>query len=434
MAAAASSDVITCMPSQLDICSRSRIQNAILGHQILGVKPLNAISQPLCSLEFSHSGASDYYRDLSYVYLKLKVCLKEANGAPLSVDHSVGVVNNLLYSLFQTMEVFLNSKCVARIDNYGYKSYIETILNYSSNAAETHLKTAMWYLDDPDHVNDTTDANLGFTKRKNLLTNSKPVELYGRLKCGLFNQSLLIPGGVDFALKLTFQNPSFFLWSGAAEQHVVLHVMDSTLYLKQVAINPGILIAHSKILAQTNALFPMKKVECKSFTVAPGARSFSLNSVASGRLPSFLCFTMVNNAAFNGNLKQNPFAFVHKSITDLSIFYNNVEFKVDKMDFHSDSQNFSAAYHSLFNTIGTDKNGLSHQLTYDMFAKGGFLICRDFSPDNSGHVSHCSLASSGIVRIGANFANPIDEVITCVVLLEYDCVMEMDASRQIFIS
>jgi len=430
----ASSDVIACMPSELDIFSRSRIQNAILGHQIVGVKTTNAITQPLCTLEFAHSGSSDMYRDLRHVYLKLKICLKAADGQPLLLDNGVGVVNNLLYSLFHTMEVFLNEKCVARVDHFGYKNYIEPLLNYTPAAAETHLTTSMFYLDTPDHVNDATDENAGFTKRKELLLNSKTVELYGRLKCGVFDQNLLIPQGMDLRIKLTFANPSFFMWSGAAAANSVLHVLDSTLYLKQVALNPGVLIAHAKILAQTNALFPMKRVEMKSFTVSPGARSLSLNNVCLGRLPSFLCFTMVDNASFNGSLLQNPYALIHKSITDLSIFYNSDEFKLGPMDFHSESPCFTSAYHSLFNAIGVDRNSLSNFITPEMFHKGSFLVCRDLSADNSGHTNYCSLASNGIVRTEANFAHPIDSAVTCLVYLEYDCVMELDSSRNVFIS
>lgn len=426
---------IPCVPSELDIFSRSRIQNAILGHQVVGLKTVNAVTQPLSTLEYFHSGASDYYRDLSHVYLRLRVCLRGEDGNPLLIDNNVGVANNLLYTLFQTMEVFLNERCVCRLDHFGYKSYIETVLNNPPEAAKTHLRSQFFYLDTPAHCTEATEANEGFTMRKNKLTNSKTVELYGRLSCGLFNQKLLLPQGLDLRLKLTFAPEALYLWSNDPANTARLHIVDSTLYLKQVLINPGVLLAHSKILASgsCHALYPMKKIEMKTFVVGPGARTLSLNSVCQGRLPSFLCFTMVENVNFNGHMQRNPFAFVHKSITNVSIFINAEEHRIGPLQFSLDNPSFTYAYHSLFTAFGNDIKK-THMITPDMYAHGTFLACKDITPDGSGNISHTSLASSGVVRIEATFADEIDVALTCLVLLEYDCVLEVDQSRNVFIS
>jgi len=425
---------VPCVPSELDIFSRSRIQNAILGHQVVGIKTVNAVTQPLSTLEYFHSGASsDYYRDLSHVYLRLRVCLRAEDGNPLLLDNNVGVANNLLYTLFQTMEVFVNERCVWRLDHFGYKSYIETLLNNSPEAANTYLRSHFFYLDTPKHCTKADDNNEGFTMRKNKLTKSKVVELYGRLSCGLFNQKLLLPQGLDLRLKLTFAPEALYLWTNDPGNTAHLHVVDSTLYLKQVLINPGVLLAHAKILAQTHALYPMKKVEMKAFTVAPGARTLSLNSVCQGRLPSFLCFTMVDNVNFNGHMQMNPFAFVHKSINNVSIFVNAEEHRIGPLQFSQDNPSFTYAYHSLFTAFGDDIKK-SHMITPDMFAHGCFFVCKDATPDASGNISHTSLASSGVVRIEASFDQEIDVAVTCLVLLEYDCVLEVDQSRNVYIS
>lgn len=431
---AAAGTAIPCVPSELDIFSRSKIQNAILGHQVIGLKTVNSVTHPLSTLEFFHSGANDYYRDLSHVYLRLKVCLKGEDGNNLIVDNDVGVVNNLLYSLFQTMEVFLNEKCVCRLDHFGYKSYIETLLGYSQEAAQTHLTSSMFSLDTPAHVTAATADNLGFTTRKNLLATSKVCELYGQLKCGLFNQHLLLPQGLDLRIKLTFAPESFYMWSNDPANIARLHVVDSTLYVKQVLINPGVLLAHAKILAQTNALFPMKNIEMKAFTVAPGARNISLNNICQGRLPSFLCFTIIDNANFNGHYEKNPFALVHKSITNVSIFVNSDEHRIGPMEFHSNSPYYTYAYHSLFAALGLDGKTRTHMVTPAMFSHGTFLICKDLTPDGSGNISHTSLASNGVVRLEATFAREIDVAVTCLLLLEYDCVLELDHSRNVYIS
>lgn len=429
----ASSDIIPCVPPALDIFSRTKIQNAILGRSHFAIKPLCAVTQPLSCLEFCHTGNSDQYRDLSQTFLQLKVQLKAEDGAALIVDNGVGVVSNLLYSLFQTFEVFLNERCVCRIDNFGYKCYLETLLNHNKQAADTHLQTGLFFLDTPEHVNSAVENNEGFVARHAALTGSKICELFGPLHCGLFDQPLLIPNGLDLRVKLTFASPDFFLWGGDANARAVLHVVDSTLHLKTVNVNPGVLIAHAKILAQCNALFPYKRKEMRSFTVAPGARSFSLNSVCQGRLPSFLCFAMIENISFNGHQQHNPFAFIHKSITNISIYVNSDEYKIGPIDFHSRNPQHASSYHQLFSTFGLNSS-TSHMITPQMYSHGYFIVPIDISPDGSGHVSHTSLASNGVVRIEATFANPLDSAITCLVMLEFDGILELDSARNVYLS
>jgi hypothetical protein len=54
-------------------------------------------------------------------------------------------------------------------DLYHYRAYLETLLTYGTDAANTHLTNAYWYIDDGDlEPNDPTAAdakNKGFVKR-----------------------------------------------------------------------------------------------------------------------------------------------------------------------------------------------------------------------------------------------------------------------------
>lgn len=429
---ASSGGVVACVPPELDIFSRSRIQNAIKGSHTVALKPISALTQPLSTIEFFSSGSNEYYRDLTCTYLRLAIWLEA--GDLLADPSGIGVVNNLLYSLFQTLEIFLNEKCVYRIDNYGYKCMVENLLNFSANAVLTHLTSALFYLDTPAHVNTAGDANLGYKTRRTHLENGKICELYGRLKCGLFDQPLLLPSGLDLRVRLTFAPSNFFMWNAVEGSNVKLHVQDASLYVKYVQVNPSVLMAHARTLSQSNAVYPYKRVEVKSYTIPPGGRSLSLNQVCSGKLPSFLCFTMVENSAYNGHELKNSFAFVHKSITNLSIFVDAVEHRIGPMDFHSDRPYYTYAYHSLFSTLGMDSKSLTHMITPSMFEHGTFLICKDLSADGSGNVTHTDLAKNGTLRIEAQFAHEIDVALTCLVLLEHDAILEIDHSRNILLS
>ena len=422
------------IPAELNIFSNTKIQNAILGDQIVACKPVNALTLPLSTLEFASSGSNETYRDLSQTFLRLKVCLRAEDGMVPIVDQEVACVNNLLYSLFQTLEVYLGGKLVCREDYYGYKSYVESLLNFSAEAARTHLTSAMFYLDTPGEVLTAGDANEGFRKRKSLLAGGRSCELYGRVRCGLFNQPLLLPQGLDLRVKFTFAPESFYMWGAEGADVLKLHIQDASLYTRNVILSPPLLLSHARILAQTNAVYPMKRVECKAFTVPPGSRNITLNSVSTGRLPSFLCCAMLENSTFNGNRHQNSFAFVHKSVTSVSIFVNSLEHKIGPMDFNSTNSTYAFAYYSLFASTGADSRPTPHMITPEMFSHGTFLVCKDLTPDASGNTGHSNIPNSGEVRIELTFAVAIETAVTCLVLLEYDATLEIDSSRNILIA
>jgi hypothetical protein len=292
----------------------------------------------------------------------------------------------------------------------------------------------MFYLDTPTAITTAGAANSGYTARKGLHAGGKSCQLYGRLRCGFFKQPLLLPPGLDLRVKLTFAPESFYMWSTAEDDNINLRVTDATLYCKNVIVSAPLLMSHSRILAQTHAIFPMKRVETKSFTMAPGTRNISLNNVCTGRLPTFLCLAMINNSAFNGNRQLNSFALVHKSVTNVSIFVNAQEHKIGPLDFHSGEPYFARAYYDLFSSTGADKRSTPHMITPEMFSHGTFLVCKDLSPDSSGNTAYANIPNNGTVRIEIAFANGLTEALTIIVFLEFDSLLEIDASRNLTIS
>lgn len=108
----------------------------------------------------------------------------------------------------------------------------------------------------------------------------------------------------------------------------------------------------------------------KTFTVSPGGRSVSLNSVCTGKLPFFICFTMVRNNDFNGDVLTNPFALVHKSVSNVSMFVNAEELRFGPMDFHSRDAHFAFAYHSIFTSSGIGSKNAGNLITPEFYSHG----------------------------------------------------------------
>lgn len=418
------------VPSQLNCFGPGLQQDSIVGSKYQVLYPVNVLTRPLSFIEFHSPGVADLLRDLSYMYLGLKVCARDAEE---KLDVSCSLVNNMLHSLFIRLEIHANERCIVQIDNYGYYALLYTLFNNSPEAATAQLTTQGFYFDDPKNHEVAGADNTGWAKRKALLAGGKTVELFGPLYSGLTNLRQLVPSGVDLRVRLTLQNEDFYMWSEEGNTDK-LHILEAALYIKQILLNPGVLLAHAKILAENNAVYPLKNVDMRTFTVPSGGRSITLNSICMGKLPSFFACVMVNNKHFNGVLTQNPYSFVHKSLTSATLFVNADRIEFPPVDFHTKNICFQRCYHELFSSFGLDRRGTSNLITPDMFQHGTFILVKDLTPDSSGHVSHTAIPAAGTLRLELQFAKELDTALTILCLLEFDAVMEVTNARNVFIS
>ena len=120
------------------------------------------------------------------------------------------VNNNFLHSLFSQCNIKLNNVPITQSDDlYHYRSYLETILTYGSDAGASHLTNSFWYLDQGDMLPcdpstaDKIAANLGFITRWDKIKHSKDVQLYGRLHSDLCNVPKYLLPGLNLHIKLT---------------------------------------------------------------------------------------------------------------------------------------------------------------------------------------------------------------------------------------
>lgn len=446
------------MKPELDLFVKPPVQTSILATHEIAYKPIASI-QNSTVLEFISLGYGDTYRDLSSVYLKLVLKIKKS-ATEDHTDAKTGVVNNLLHSLFKQCSIYLNNTSISQNDNnYGYRAYFETLLNYGNDAVTTHMESCGWFLDTPGVLDDLTDKkNLGLDRRKEVFGKSNTVEIIGRVHADMFNQGKLLLNNVDLRIAFSFEKPEFYIMEDDKGTSLV-SIEDATLFINHVTLNPGILLAHEAVLNQKNAHYPYKRIEVKSYTVPAKNSSISLDNAVIGSLPNFIMFAMVDNLAYTGKRTLNPFNFQHFNITNfyLTVNGNAVPATPITFFFSKPAVISTRGYNHLFKSSGinwADKGLLyaqskmckiftiiilffiftGNQITKIFFNNGAFMLGFDLTNDNS-YTSGCSnLLNQGSVRIEARFAVELPKTVTCLVYCEYDAAIEIDKNRNIFTS
>jgi len=101
-------------------------------------------------LEFLIPSDDDTYIDL-VIKLYIRGKLTKANGTALDNTDFTDVTINFLLSLFSQCSIAMNGLTITQAaELYNYRSFLETILTYGSDAATSHLTNAFWYLNNGD--------------------------------------------------------------------------------------------------------------------------------------------------------------------------------------------------------------------------------------------------------------------------------------------
>jgi hypothetical protein len=141
------------------------------------------------------------YTDLASSYLYVKAKITTAAGGNVGADIQVGPSNLWMHALFSQVEIFLNNNLVTPSSTaYPYRArYIETILNVSKNAKDSHLTSAVFYKDKAGKMDVVyplaQDTNIRLKQRHAFTRESKSVAMEGRIHSDLFAQDryILVP-------------------------------------------------------------------------------------------------------------------------------------------------------------------------------------------------------------------------------------------------
>jgi hypothetical protein len=317
--------------------------------------------------------------------------------------------------------------------NYAFKSCVETLLNYGDDASRSLLELQGWHPD--THSLDEIALADGLAKRKELTKNSKIFEIIGSIHASFFNQPLFLLNGVETRINLLLNKPEFYFHTkdGAS---AMLRIVDATLYLKYVFLNPSLLLAHQKVLQNRNAKYFYNQTEIKQFVVAPKGNSVTIDNVVIGKLPKVLLFYMVDNSAYVGKLSKTPFNFKHNNINYFALYINGKQYPGEpiEIDFSAENDITARAYSTLFTSTGILKSPQGIQISKSMYKNGYFMLAFDLTADTSNNSAACtSLTEQGTIRMEARFAKPLSETINCMVHMEFDACVEIDKNRNVFV-
>ena len=427
--------------------------------------PLSSVENPDSAITYLIAG-TDEYIDLSKTILTVTGKITAEGGATLGggTQSSVAPVNNFLHSLFKQVDVYLNGKQVTpAMGTYAYRAYIETLLNYDVSAKKSQLTSALYYKDTATkmdvvgslpktkEISGTTvrvpgTGNQGFAKRSEFIRNGKQFVLSGPIFSDIFMNDRLLLNMVDLKVVLNRSNPKFCLMDMSTGTTVKPEVKLTKVILKirKVKVDQSVSDGIERMLKQTPALYPIRRVECKILTVPENLPNIRQDNIFSGIIPKTFVVGFVNVDAASGTYNTNPYNFAHFGVTSVSLTANGEEipFKQLTLTYPKDLNgvidttagkdaelDFDEAYNTLFSGTGKIYSNAGLDIDRDDYPGGYALYAFDLTPDMCNNTDYFNTVQRGSLSLALTFRKATGHPLAMVCYGDFENVIRIDSER-----
>ena len=365
---------------------------------------------------------------------------------------------------------------------YAYRSYIETLLNYDVSAKESQFSSALYYKDTATKMEETgtlewssqtvnyrtagtidwtarsttsqnasvevykpPKGNMGFAKRQKFITNGNQFVLSGPIFSDIFMTDRLLLNMMDLKVVLNRSTDSFSLMEiGNTGDSIIepkVHLTDVVLKIRKVKVDQAVSDGVERMLKQTPALYPIRRVECKILTIPEQLPNIRQDNIFSGIIPKSFVFGLVHVDAYNGTYGKNPYNFQHFGVTNVSLTANGQEIpfkqltlkypgdKDGKVDPAKDTElDFDEAYNTLFSGTGKIYSNAGLDITREDYPGGYALYAFDLTPDMCKSSDYFNTVQRGSLTLALTLKKA-DHAIGMVCYGDFENVIRIDAER-----
>ena len=176
----------------------------------------------------------------------------------------------------------------------------------------------------------------------------------GPIFCDVFMTEWLLLSFVDLKVVLNRNSNEFCLMASGDDVDYRVKLTEAYLKIRKVKVSPSISMAHELALKKGPAIYPIRRVECKSFIIPAGNPCLRKDNIFNGLVPKSFVFGLVASEVFNGAYKKNPYNFQHLNVSFVGITVNGEEMPSKPVQLSCAAANprYIEAYNTRFSRLG----------------------------------------------------------------------------------
>lgn len=414
--------------SSLCIFDQRPVQTDFISNTPTDYYPLTNVSSG-GPFEFVIPGSADEYIDVNDIQLYILAKILHADGTDIDTGADKVGLNNLpISTLFQDVSLMIEDKQIEGGQMcYPYLGYFSTVMQFTPDAQRSHMQALGWYKDEAGKFE--SDTNKGFVKRMALSKDSQTFELMGPLFLDFFRQSQHLISQTKMRIKLLPSKPEFALNAYGAVTDFKIEFQEVVLYVPRVKLNPSVINGHAAGLKKQNAIYPIHHSELTTFTIPIGQKSFKKDRLFPDEAPKLLLIAMVSNAAYNGDIKKNPFHFQHYGVDSLTLYRDGLSVSGRPFTPDFDNGKTMRSYMQTMQTFHYYNDDDTNGLTLNDFNKGYTIFAFDLTADKDIAAAHRQGRSTRNLRLDLTFNKATTETINVLLYAVYDSKVEITQHR-----
>ena len=417
-----------CKNTALCVFDKQATQTDILKSYVSDYFPITSISSG-GPIEFHVPGNTEDYVDVNDTYLYVKFKIVKASGDDLTNTDKVGLNNLAICSLFQDVSLTLGETQIeGGQQSYPYLGYLNTVMQFHPAAQRTHMQLMGWHKDEAGKFDE--EKNSGFEKRQTWTANSKVCELYGPLYLDFTRQSRFLISQTDMRLRLLPSKPEFVLNAYCVGDYKIKFEAVS-LHVRRMLLNPSVINGHAAGLAKHNAIYPVNHTELITFTIPRGQKSHIKDRLFPLQAPKLLIVGMVENEAYNGAYKKNPFHFQHFDLNKIALYREGESIPGRPLTPDFDNNHYARSYANTMQTFHYLNTDDTNGMTYKEFGNGYTLYAYDLTADNDIAASYRQGVLHSNLRLELNFKKDLPTTINVLLFAVFDSQVEVTKLRDV---
>ena len=384
--------------------------DAIERVQYVEYRPLNQVSAQ-SPIDIVIPGSGDYI-DLSRSMLHVKFKIVRSDGTAMTDTDYVSMVNLSLESMFNQVEVYLNSTLVSpSVNLFPYCAMIDTLFKYGINTKATRLKSLGYYHDTAryaDTNNPDNTFNQGLKSRYGLISESKQCSFYGPILADVLQVKKWLVGGVDVHIRLTPSTPEFFLIKpDTVTSNFKLELKDLYYHVCKITPQPRVLLAQNAALAHKAIKYAYDRERTQTFSLPKDSSFLNEEHLFNYEVPTKIIVAHVATEAYLGSYKRNPFYVQNCEVTSIALYLNDYSLPSQPMRLDFANSDYLQAFYNIYTGFDIDLQDRDVTITPEEFFHAYAYFVFDLKAGFG--QNYLQLINKGNLRLEINYKKPLSE-------------------------
>jgi len=301
------------------------------------------------------------------------------------------------------------------------------MLAYSKEYKKSQAQCALYYKE-KDPTSTSIVVEDGYKQRYDLTKQSKTFEMIGRPFSDIFFQTRYIIPGIDVRVQF-HRSPEEFCLFAPIDAIFIVDIQEARLIVQKHTLLPSIQVSHLQMWESGRPIsYPMRKVEIKTYTLAPGTVQSTNENLICGLLPDGVIIGFTSSVAHMGSIQTNPYNFEHFGIKYIDVSINGDQPTALPIHLDWDSDQYIQSYYNIFGGLGIANDDIGLEVTREEFKNGKALFVYDLR-----HVRESfATPKYGNVKIDLKFTAGLTSAVTVLVYAEYQSVLHIDKNKSVY--